>query len=151
MRKHQNLLEIPYFSGSPFLFGEGKAVKFSLQPSMEHNKKYPKNKSDHFLQQRLQADLLEQSYQFDFLVQFQEDARKQPVEDTSREWKTPFYKLAALHIAPQHFMQEERYQLGQKLVFSPWNCLAAHRPLGGINRARKAVYQVLAAQRNAKR
>lgn len=150
MRKHQHLLEIPYFSGSPFLFGAGQAVKFSLQPVDPQQKLYPKDKSDHFLQERLQADLLEDSCQFNFLVQFQEDAHKEPVEDTSREWKTPFRKLAVLTIPSQHFLREERYQYGQKLVFSPWNGLAAHRPLGGINRARKAVYEALAAERSVR-
>jgi hypothetical protein len=29
-------------------------------------------------------------------------------------------------------------------AFSPWNGLAAHQPLGAINRARKAIYEASA-------
>ena len=32
--------------------------------------------------------------------------------------------------------------LDDRLAFSPWNALAAHRPLGGINRARREVMAV---------
>jgi hypothetical protein len=148
MRKHQNLLDLTYFSGSPFLFGDdSRAVKFSLRPSDERTRKYPKDKTANFLQKRLQEDLAENAYAFDFLVQFQEDPEKQPVEDSSREWKTPFQQLAKLTIAQQVFVPEEQQQLNRQLVFSPWNCLEAHRPLGGINRARKAVYEALSARR----
>ena len=37
----------------------------------------------------------------------------------------------------------------EDLTFSPAHALAAHRPLGGINRARMFVYQMLAARRLA--
>lgn len=150
MRKHQNLLDVTYFSGSSFLFGDDRrAVKFSLRPTKERTRTYPKDKSENFLQKRLQEDLAESTYTFDFLVQFQEDPKKQPVEDSSREWKTPFQRLATLTIPQQVFVPEEQQQLNRQLVFSPWNCLETHRPLGGINRARKAVYEVLSVRRRA--
>ncbi len=39
--------------------------------------------------------------------------------------------------------------LDQRLAFNVWNGLAAHRPLGGINRARKAAYRMSADYRAA--
>ena len=38
---------------------------------------------------------------------------------------------------------QERDLLGQNMDFSPWHALADHRPLGGFNRARRAVYSAM--------
>ena len=41
-------------------------------------------------------------------------------------------------------------KLIDEMVFSPWNALAEHRPMGGINRLRQAVYLASQAKRGAK-
>ena len=33
------------------------------------------------------------------------------------------------------------------MAFSPWHCVAAHRPLGSIMRVRKLVYETMAQER----
>jgi hypothetical protein len=147
MQKHTNLLEVPYFTGSPFLFGSETAVKFCARPTKEPNSKKPEKASDHFLRDRLIADLENDGASFDFLVQPQNDPVKEPIEDTSRQWHTPFIKVATIHIPPQDFMHAERISFGENLFFSPWQCLRDHRPLGGINRARRRVYSELATYR----
>jgi hypothetical protein len=38
----------------------------------------------------------------------------------------------------------------EAMAFSPWNALAEHRPMGGINRLRQAVYLASQAKRAAK-
>ena len=43
-------------------------------------------------------------------------------------------------IAPQVFETPERMKEAEELSCDPWHALAAHRPLGGINRARREVY-----------
>ena len=37
----------------------------------------------------------------------------------------------------------------EKLAFTPWHSLAAHRPIGGINRLRQKVYDSSAEHRGA--
>ena len=37
---------------------------------------------------------------------------------------------------------------GENLSFTPWHSLPEHRPLGGINRARKAIYRAISRQRH---
>lgn len=66
-----------------------------------------------------------------------------PIEDASVNWPTPYVTVARLML-PQ---QDTRSQEGQVLteqaeaaVFDPWQALAAHRPLGDVQRARKVVY-----------
>lgn len=148
MKKHTNLLTEQYFTGSPFLFGEKEvAAKFSVKPRHPGQSTYPVDPGENFLQEKLLEDLSGGCAEFDFLVQFQDDPKTEPVEDTSREWKTPFVKLASIHIPQQSFLFPARIKFGESLSFSPWHCLAAHRPLGGINRARKAVYEAMAANR----
>ena len=39
----------------------------------------------------------------------------------------------------------------ETMAFSPWNALAEHRPMGGINRMRQAVYLASQAKRASKK
>ncbi|MBO0759118.1 MAG: catalase, partial [Bradyrhizobiaceae bacterium] len=46
-----------------------------------------------------------------------------------------------LHIPAQDAWRADRIELmDERMSFSPWHALAAHRPLGGIMRVRQAVY-----------
>jgi hypothetical protein len=59
--------------------------------------------------------------------------------------------VARIRILKQKFDSDERNELGESLSYNPWHSLPAHRPLGGINRARKVVYTTmykLRAERN---
>ena len=64
-----------------------------------------------------------------------------PVEDTTVEWSekdSPFVPVARLDIPPQQF--EANNSVCEGLSFSPWHSLPEHRPIGVMNRIRKAVY-----------
>ena len=63
-----------------------------------------------------------------------------PIEDPTVEWKSAWERVATIEIDAQEFDFPERWEWGNKLSFSPWHALEEHRPLGGINRARKVVY-----------
>jgi hypothetical protein len=66
-----------------------------------------------------------------------------PVENAAKCWDeaaSPFEAVATLRILAQNFDTPERNRLGEDMRFSPWHCLAVHRPLGSINRARRVVY-----------
>jgi hypothetical protein len=55
-------------------------------------------------------------------------------------------------VPPQDFDSREQNLFCDNLSFNPWHALAAHRPIGGINRLRKSVYEAVSAyrhQRNA--
>ena len=60
-----------------------------------------------------------------------------PIEDPTVEWKSAWERVATIEIDAQDFDFPERWEWGNKLSFSPWHALDEHRPLGGINRARK--------------
>jgi hypothetical protein len=83
-------------------------------------------------------------------VQFQTDARRMPIEDASVEWKerdSPYRPVARIRIPAQPIDAPEREALCERIAFNPWHCLADHRPLGDFNRARRAIYDAMAAFR----
>ena len=85
---------------------------------------------------------------FDFCVQFQTDAVKMPIEDPTIRWRSPLQKVATITIPPQQFESPEQSQFCEHLSFTPWHALPEHRPLGGINRTRRSVYQTLSRIRH---
>jgi hypothetical protein len=88
--------------------------------------------------------------EFDFSIQLQSDSKKMPIEDASVLWKeslSPFVPVATLRVPIQNFDTSERNQQGENMRFSPWHCLATHRPLGSINRARRLVYHAISELR----
>lgn len=138
--KLPNVLEATYYSGSPTLFGRGKAVKWKAEPLKPKKSQIPEKPHKDFLRERLTKDLQTQDYQFELFVQLQQDAEKEPIEDCSVEWKTSFIKVATLTILKQDFNTEERNELEKRIIFSSWNSIAEHRPLSGVNRLRRKVY-----------
>jgi hypothetical protein len=56
--------------------------------------------------------------------------------------------VATLTIDAQVFDLPEQNKFGRILSFNPWHALVAHKPLGGINRARSHIYPVLSKYRH---
>jgi len=148
--KCSNLLETPFYSTTPYRFGtdESIAVKYAVFPQNSKINSMPIEHTKNFLKKQLHNDLLHSDYYFDFAVQFQEDATLMPIEDPTVEWTSPFIKLATIKIHKQHFTSTAQEAYGENLSFTPWHCLKEHQPIGGVNRARKAVYVALAAFRH---
>ena len=78
------------------------------------------------------------------MAQLMTDATVTPVEDASVEWTekdSPSIKVATLTALPQNaYSAQRRVFVDELLAFNPWHGLAAHRPLGGVMRARKKAY-----------
>ncbi len=84
---------------------------------------------------------------FDFCVQTRDDPATMPLEDPTVEWSSPWVAVATLILPPQDLDGPGREAGGEPLAFNPWRCLPEHQPLGGINRARRAVYEASLARR----
>ncbi len=154
MKHHANPLTTRYWSTTPYLFGDGRAVKYSIIPHLTTPGTAPADAGDNYLRQAMVNTLASDGARFDFCVQFQLDADSMPIEDAGDEWHehaSPFLKVATVHIPPQVFDTPERDQYGNHVLsFNPWHALAEHRPLGGVNRARKLVYRAISAFRHQK-
>jgi len=81
---------------------------------------------------------------WDVCVQLSTDLEKMPVEDPSVEWDekiSPYVPVGTLTAGPQDaYSPARRVFCDEILTFSPFHCLAAHRPLGNIMRARRQTY-----------
>lgn len=142
-------LEIQYWSTTPFKFGDG-AAKFSVRPQLDCLSAEV-TKSQDQLRLAMAATLRERDVNFDLLVQLQTDPATMPIEDATAKWpeaESPFQKVATLHIPQQNFEAPRQLVFGEGLSFNPWHATPDHRPLGGINRARREIYTALSARRH---
>lgn len=151
-------LEIQYWSMVPYRFGLEKicqfwsttptehqlrAIKFFVKPRLPQNRLETKiPKSENYLRAAMTTFLAQQDAYFDFYVQLQTDPDRHPIEDPRIEWwGGPEYKVATIRIPAQTFDTTDQHEFSEHLSFTPWHCLPEHQPLGGINRARREVYQ----------
>ena len=73
------------------------------------------------------------------------------VEDSRIEWTeldAPFVKVATITIPRQVFSTPAQDAFGEHLSFTPWHALPEHRPLGGMNRVRRDVYEAVSVLRH---
>ena len=147
-----------YFSVSPYKFGEANA-KFRVMPDSDNCPDYtlPKQNQDlpNFLRSALTQQLSTDRVPACFVLQIQrQDANRfMPIEDTSIEWReqdAPFETVARITLPPQDFDTPAQNLQCDNLSFNPWFGLEAHRPIGGINRLRKAVYEAVSDYRHSR-
>lgn len=149
-RHHTSHLETSYWSTTPYLFGPGRAVKYHVRPVATTKTPLPHPLTDHYLRDRLVAQLAHGEARFELLVQFQVDAGTMPIEDASVEWDekdSPYRVVAHIRIPPQTVGGEDADTACERMTFNPWNALIEHRPLGNFNRSRRAIYEAMAAFR----
>jgi hypothetical protein len=150
LKRCSSPLDVRYNSVAPYLLGR-RAVKYRLQPQNPTSAAIPPNPPPDYLREAMVHQLRESNAVFDFSVQFQTDAVTMPIEDPGVAWDealSPFLKVATLTIPRQEFDSPEQREFGDNLSFNPWHSLAVHRPLGGINRARRRIYHKLSAFRH---
>ena len=146
-----HLFDIPWGSTTPYLLGE-RAVKYAVLPKNRTKETIPSDEPDNnYLRQRMAKHLQQGDVYLNFYVQEQVDAYKMPIEDPRVTWDkklSPFVKVASIRILQQTFDSEAQQLYGDRLSFSPWHSLPEHRPLGGINRGRKAIYDTMSKFRH---
>lgn len=151
MRKFANPLQIPYFSTTPYLFGDTACKYHAVPHPVANPDTIPSPASPDFLREAMIRQLAAGDVHVDFMVQRQTDPATMPIEDPGQAWPTdqsPYVKVATIRILQQAFDSEAQRRFGENLSFSPWHCLSAHRPLGGINRARRVVYETISRFRH---
>ncbi|WP_020484995.1 catalase family protein [Methylomonas sp. MK1] len=150
MHKFANPLQIRYFSATPYLLGS-RAVKYSAIPHVAAPDSIPSKPAADYLRLAMVRQLQSGDAVFDFAVQLQTDPEAMPIEDPGVEWLetlSPFRKVATIRIFQQAFDTEAQNTFGEHLSFTPWHALPEHRPLGGVNRARRVVYNAISAFRH---
>lgn len=151
-KQPMNPLRSRYWSTTPYMWGEGGAVKHSVRPcDGEDVEGRIGDESENFLREAMGVHLSQTEGCFEFLVQLQKDAESMPIEDATIPWQeefSPFVKVATVRIPMQEFDTKEQDELCEHLSFNPWHTLPEHRPLGNINRTRRIVYDMISAYRH---
>lgn len=149
-------VETTYNSIAPFKLGPHN-IKYRVIPTPENCPIYaiPKPNTDlpNFLRSALyqQLSLDRMPACFALQVQRQNPDYYMPIEDPSVEWDekiAPFETVADIRLPAQDFDSTEQNLFCDNLSFNPWHALPEHRPIGGINRLRKAVYEAVSVYRH---
>lgn len=149
-QKIDNPFAIRYWSTTPYRFGPdtGTAVKYTLQPCGTPPALELEPDQD-FLTEAMTRHLRAAPACFEFGVQFQGDPTQMPIEDASVIWdesESPFLTVATIMIENGGTSATTQATC-EAMSFNPWQSLAAHQPLGGINRTRRAIYAEIGAFR----
>ncbi|WP_172151857.1 catalase family protein [Pseudomonas tumuqii] len=151
----QSPVATTYNSIAPFKLGPHN-IKYRVIPTPESCPDYalptPNKDLPNFLRSALyqQLSLDRTPACFALQVQRQNPAYYMPIEDPSVEWDesiTPFETVAKIELPAQDFDSREQNLFCDNLSFNPWHSLPEHRPIGGINRLRKAVYEAVSVYR----
>ncbi len=145
-----------YFSMTPYLLGR-RYIKFSARPvdcdtgaALVPPVAPPPDGPD-YLRDRMIAWMKSRDACFTFAVQPQTDPATMPVEDPTIVWdetKAPFIEVASIRIPKQRFDSDAQRAFCENLSYTPWHALPEHRPVGGINRIRKVVYEGISVLRH---
>ncbi|MEE2951310.1 MAG: catalase family protein [Pseudomonadota bacterium] len=141
-----------YYSQTPYRFGDYVA-KFSLAPVSDHLSQIEgtivdTSEGDNPIRRAVDRTAREGEAEYEFRVQLCRDLDTMPVEDPTVEWSeeaSPYVTVARLRLPAQAAWSDEKAEkVDEAMRFSPWTGLAAHRPLGSVNRARRQAYEMSA-------
>lgn len=148
-----SLLSLSYFSQTAYQW-EGGAVKYRVAASPATKAVVPlftrSATAPNYLGDGMMRHLAAENVVLDFSVQVQKDRGTMPIEDPMVVWdeaESPFRKVATIIIPRQDFHTARNWEWAEHISFNPWRSLAAHTPLGGINRTRRLVYEQIASLR----
>jgi hypothetical protein len=128
------------FSAVPIASGP-YAVRIRLVPAAGNGAATPGAQADWGAD--FSARLRQQPLQWEMQLQPFVNETTTPIEDASVNWPSPYVTVALLNLPAQDTASAAGVALAQKVegaVFDPWQAMAAHRPLGDVQRARKVVY-----------
>lgn len=138
-----------YYSVTPFRYGDHIA-KFSVAPvapalTALTGREIDASGRPNAIRETVQSEMAGIAGEWEFRVQLCRDLERQPVEDPTVEWsedEAPFQRVGRIRVQPQDSWDPGRVDsVDEHMRFSVWTGLAAHRPLGNINRARNAPYR----------
>ena len=137
-----------YYSQTPYRFGD-HIVKWQLAPvsteltSLTDEVVDTAGRPD-ALREEVKRGLVAGGGTWELRVQLNTDLDAMPVEDPTKLWdekESPYRTVATLAVPAQvAWAHGESDRLDDALSFNIWRGLAAHQPLGGINRARNDTY-----------
>jgi hypothetical protein len=154
-RRHRpvSVVTETYWSRGAMTWGD-LAVRFLLRPMSQPQRAVVAGvDGPDYLFREVAARLAGGDVRFELCVQRYVNPQVTPIEDTSIEWQlrdSPAEPVAVLTLRQADVTGVQalaRARLVDQLAFNPWNTTEDFRPLGNLNRARKAAYDASAAHR----
>ncbi len=130
-----------FWSMLPFKLGPA-AARFSLAPEV----------ADGVVPASIRGDLatrLREGASWRIRVQLWSDPVETPIEDPTVDWPSPWVDVGTLSIPRTDLQSASGLAVSasvERLAFDPWHAVEEMRPLGAMNRARKAVYFAASAK-----
>lgn len=144
-----HILGETFYSQVPLRYGRNIA-KIAVAPASPElraltGRKLGLGEHPNGLREAVNAFLAEHEGVWDVRVQLNTDLDRMPVEDASVPWPediSPYVPIARITVPRQEGWSEAKSDaIDDRMSFSPWHGLEAHRPLGSIMRVRKASYE----------
>ncbi|MBU9765521.1 catalase family protein [Mycobacterium sp. TNTM28] len=135
-----------FFSSAPIRYGDYVA-RFKYEPASPELKALagqtlPRNPGQDEHRDLIMAFFENNSAEYTFSVQLCTDPDTMPIEDATKHWDSPYLPVATVVFPRQNPYSALRRAYGDDVLsFNSWRGLAAHRPLGSINRLKRTVYE----------
>lgn len=138
-----------YYSQTPLLYGNYMA-KISVAPATPELKALTQAPVDlddkpNGLRDAVTNFFAERGGEWELRVQLCTDLDAMPIEDAQTVWpedQSPYITVARILVHQQKAWSGGRSEaIDEGMAFSPWQGLAAHRPLGSVNRLRRMAYE----------
>jgi len=156
-----HILGETFYSQAPVLFGDfiAKISVAPIFPELKALEQAPLNVNGvpNGLREAIVEFFRKNGGVWEVRAQLCTDLELMPVENAAVIWPeemSPYRPIARIEVKPQVAWSKARSSaVDDGMSFSPWHGLAAHRPLGGMMRARKEVYEMarkFRAERNGR-
>jgi hypothetical protein len=147
-----DMLGDSYYSQTPILYGDyiAKIGVFPTAPGLlaRTDSDVKNNGEPNFLRNLVVDYFMQHSGSWDLRVQLCTNIETMPIEDASVIWpeaESPYLTVGSINVPVQDAWTIDKIAaIDEGLSFTPWHALAAHRPLGAVNRARKSAYEMSA-------
>jgi hypothetical protein len=157
-REVRSLALETYWSRGAIMWGGAGPVRYRLRPvSSAPAAPAPVPTDPDHLAHEITERLARSDAVFELCVQRYVDARHTPIENGAADWReedAPVVPVATLTIPRQDLDTADARAVAQRvdqLAFDPWNTTDEFRPLGNLNRARRAAYEASSAHRRGYR
>jgi hypothetical protein len=158
-QRETHILGETFYSQAPLLWGPymAKVCVAPISPELQAltDASLPVNGKPNGIREAVVDFFQRNEAEWELRVQLCTDIETMPIEDASALWpedRSPYIPVARIIVPAQVAWSEAKSAvLDDRLAFSPWQGLSAHRPIGSIMRARRVAYEQSAkvrAERN---
>jgi len=144
-----HILGLTFFSSAPLRWGDYVAkvryIPLSENVKAVQGQLVPESAGRDAFRDMVVEFFRTNSAEYELQAQLCTDLAKMPIEDATVPWPeedSPHIGVAKITFGVQNPDTPERRRFGDDVLsFNSWRGLAAHRPLGSINRLKKLVYE----------